>query len=303
MLFEKYLQQYSAFLHRRNPQFMIITGVICTLLLGWLDNLFGASISLEFFYLLPVAFVAWFVGRKSGLLLAVLCASFWLATKMEYNESFSFFFQQLWNGLTAFAFFATVVLLLVKLRTLLEEAQDLSRTDYLTGAMNGRAFDEMVSLEILRQRRYGQTMTIAYLDLDNFKAINDTFGHTIGDELLKEVAATINGTLRRTDLVARLGGDEFAILLPETAMAAATTAMAKVQNNLLTRMQERDWPVTFSIGVLTCEAPIQTPTEMVSLADKLMYAVKQAGKNALRHAVYQGEHMPGNGPLLVPVGA
>jgi diguanylate cyclase (GGDEF)-like protein len=291
------------FINSVDENFRVAAAMVCTVLLGCLDFFHGDSISMAFFYLLPVSFVTWFVGKKSGMLLALLSSSTWLLANYQPALNLTSFPRHCWNGFSTFGFFIVVVLLLAKLKFSLEHAHALSWTDYLTGTFNGRAFNEIVTHEILRQRRNGHSLTLAYLDLDNFKAVNDTFGHNVGDELLQLAAMTMTASLRRTDRIARLGGDEFAILLPETDIHAANIAISKVQQNLLAKMEEKGWPVTSSIGVLTCEAPVQTPTEMLTMADKLMYGVKKAGKNALKHAVYQGDITPGNGPLLVPVGA
>jgi diguanylate cyclase (GGDEF)-like protein len=295
------LANWSNYLNNRSANTIVITAIACTALLGFLDHRIGENLSMTFFYLLPVSFVAWFAGKKSALLVSLLCTATWLFSNFQPDLELSSFFQHLWNGLSTFGFFSVVVILLAKLRGALVQSRMLSVTDYLTGTMNCRGFDEIVSHEIRRHKRNGQSLTLAYLDLDNFKAVNDTLGHDVGDELLKIVAGTMISSLRSTDLVARVGGDEFAILLPETNIQAANTAIAKVQKNLLLKMAENGWPVTSSIGVLTCETPIQNPREMMTLADKLMYAVKKAGKNALRHAVYQGQRTPDKGPELVPV--
>jgi diguanylate cyclase (GGDEF)-like protein len=166
----------------------------------------------------------------------------------------------------------------------LEREKDDARLDFLTRIANRRAFYEIASTEAARARRYQRPLTLIYIDLDNFKTVNDTLGHDVGDELLIEVAATLRSNLRTTDTVARLGGDEFALLLPETDQGAALLVINKVQEVLLESMRRRNWPVTFSIGLASFPVPPESVEEMVKQADAIMYSVKLKGKNSIATA-------------------
>ncbi len=266
----------------------MVVGLLFLVFLGGMDYLTGEGLSLTIIYLIPVAFTAWFAGRRAGVAISLIAAAIWLISNYRSSLSHEPFHAKLWNGGTALAFFVVVSLLLAKLRQLLENERVLSRTDFLTGAVNSRAFAEIAAAEIRRMRRYEHPLTIAYFDLDNFKQVNDQFGHSVGNELLRVVVATILGTLRSTDVVARLGGDEFALLLPETYHEAAQVVIPKVKERLQTAMEEHHWPVTFSVGVLTCALPPGSTDEMISLADKLMLVAKREGKNTIRYSVYTG---------------
>jgi diguanylate cyclase (GGDEF)-like protein len=192
-----------------------------------------------------------------------------------------------WNMLMRSGFFLFVVVILSKLKTALEHEKNLSRTDSLTGTANKRAFYELASIEIDRARRYKRPFTAAYIDIDNFKTINDRFGHTIGDCLLQLVATTIRSKTRSTDAVARLGGDEFILLLPETEGESAQKVLHRIQNQLLDAVQKNEWPVTFSIGVATFINPPESVEEMIKKADALMYSAKNSGKNMIKQAVFR----------------
>lgn len=170
------------------------------------------------------------------------------------------------------------------LKDALEREKDEARLDFLTKIANRRAFYEVGLREITRARRYNRPLTLLYIDLDNFKQVNDAFGHETGDELLVEVAATIRCNVRATDLVARLGGDEFALLLTETNREAGLVVTNKLRETLLRAMQERNWPVTFSIGMVSFTVPPASVEEMVKQADEVMYSVKQRGKNSIAAA-------------------
>jgi diguanylate cyclase (GGDEF)-like protein/PAS domain S-box-containing protein len=174
-----------------------------------------------------------------------------------------------------------------KLRIALENEKNLARLDFLTQIPNRRAFSEILQAETARSRRYKRPLTLAYIDLDHFKQINDQLGHEIGDELLRLIARTIQDNVRATDTISRLGGDEFALLLPETGREEACGVIAKLRTILLEKVGERKWPVTFSIGVATFAKPGESVAQLVKVADDLMYSAKTEGKNRVT-AAYVG---------------
>jgi diguanylate cyclase (GGDEF)-like protein len=172
-----------------------------------------------------------------------------------------------------------------KLKVALDKEKTLSRTDSLTKILNRRAFTESAETEIYRARRYKHPFTIVFMDLDNFKAVNDTFGHSAGDKLLDLVAQTIKNNMRSSDLIGRLGGDEFSILMPETGFESADISMRRLQLKLLDIMQRNGWPVTFSIGMVTYTTPPDSIEDIIRKADSVMYSVKNNGKNMIAHEV------------------
>jgi len=167
-----------------------------------------------------------------------------------------------------------------------EYEKELARVDQLTGAANQRSFYELAQHEIVRARRYKYPFTIGYFDVDDFKAINDQFGHKVGDEILREVVKYATARLRKTDLFARLGGDEFAFLLVETGPELARTIVSRFQQDALLRVPEDNRPVTFSIGVLTCVDASLALEDILEMVDDMMYSVKRDGKAGIRYSVY-----------------
>jgi diguanylate cyclase (GGDEF)-like protein len=268
---------------------VLVLSILFLALLGIIDYRTGFEISIAFVYLLPIAVVSWFIGRKSGLVISVIGAATWQITNSLAGESFSSAFIPYWNAITRLAFFWVVTWLLTELKLTLDHERALSRTDYLTGALNGRAFNEIAESEIFRSQRYHGPFTLVYLDIDNLKTINDQFGHNTGDTLLQIVASTIQSSVRSSDTVARLGGDEFGILLLETNEAATSRTMSRMQSKLQAEMEARQWPVTFSAGVLICRTTPMHVNEMIRQADELMYTVKNNGKNGIAFSVYEGE--------------
>jgi len=155
----------------------------------------------------------------------------------------------------------------------------------VTGVANSRAFYDIASMELSRARRYARSLTVSYIDLDNFKYINDHFGHNVGDVVLRVVGQTILRNLRSSDTVARLGGDEFAVLFPETGSDAAQMVLYKIQGLLVAEMQRNAGPISFSIGAVTYVEAAESVDKMIQMADNLMYVAKRNGRNRIEHKV------------------
>jgi len=254
-------------------------------LLGLVDYVTGYDLSFSLFYLAPITLASWFVGRKAGVLVSAASAFVWIAADAASGHVVSSPFIYVWNTLIRFGFFLTVTTLLSRLKQSYERESIMARTDRTTGCANLRRFTESAGAELERTRRFGQPLTVAYMDLDNFKIVNDTHGHHAGDEVLRSVARVAMGRLRSIDIIARIGGDEFALLLPHTGHEGAQAIMAEIREALLAEMKAQGWPVTFSIGVVTFNEAPASVDDMIGAADKLMYAVKASSKNALRFDV------------------
>ena len=255
---------------------------------GVLDILSGYELAFSLFYLLPVSLAAWFVGKRYGIVISAISALVWFIADLLPEHSYSHPVIPYWNTTIRFGVFLIIALLMSALRQALQREQALSRIDHLTGAVNRRFFAELVQMELDRSQRAKYPLTLAYVDLDNFKAINDRLGHGVGDQVLATTVKQVKGQLRKTDVIARLGGDEFAILLPETHNVAAKAVISKVQANFLDEMHKNNWPVTLSIGVLTCTETPPTTDELLKQVDTLMYSAKNQGKNAICYSLYAG---------------
>jgi diguanylate cyclase (GGDEF)-like protein len=192
---------------------------------------------------------------------------------------------QVWNLSVQLSVFLALSFLLHALRTRLEAEQLLARTDPLTLLSNRRAFVESAAMELERSRRSRQPITVAYVDVDDFKHVNDHLGHGEGDALLSAVAATLRGGTRAVDAVARLGGDEFGLLLVDTDEDTAVALLDRLHAALLAVVRESGWSVTFSVGAVTFVTPPFSVDEMIGRADQLMYDKKRCGKNGIRHVV------------------
>jgi diguanylate cyclase (GGDEF)-like protein len=267
-------------LEKSSPPLKRFLGFAIIGVIGTLDILTGYEMAFSLFYVMPISLAGWLMGRKSGLLSSLLSTLVWLLTDLS-GHIYEGPAVPIWNTLVRLSFFSLVGLLLSALRSSVEHEKVLARTDYLTGVVNLRFFLELLQKEIDRSLRYLHPFTVVYVDLDNFKTVNDQFGHVVGDEVLRSLVTYITTHVRKTDVVARLGGDEFALLLPETTQESARIALTKLRDSLLEEMQRNSWPITFSVGVLTCTAPPVKADELVRMADELMYSVKSGGKNAI----------------------
>jgi len=244
------------------------------------DHYTGSEISLSITYLAPTALAAWYAGRRAGYFVAVTASVVWLYVDLLSGHPYSHPMIPIWNSMVRLGFFLIVTALLLHIRQLLTRLQDQAETDNLTGLHNSRSFYARLDLEHERALRYGHPFSIAYLDLDNFKSVNDTWGHETGDQVLQTIATSLSTGLRKTDCVARLGGDEFAILLAETGEKEAGEALRKLHAELNKQVDSRNWPIGFSIGAITCSEPGHfTIQELIRSADDLMYQIKRSGKN------------------------
>lgn len=269
------------------PQFIaVVSGALIVFLLGIIDHLTGFEISFSIFYLLPIMLVAWLSKKRYAAIIALLSASTWLWADLASGHTYSHLAIPIWNSIMRLGLFLIVTFALSTIKRLLAEEQLFARTDFLTEAYNSRAFYELAKNEIDRANRFSRPLAIAYIDIDNFKQVNDTLGHSVGDNLLHIVVMTIKQITRSIDITARLGGDEFVILLPETGKENARIAINKILEGLLNVVKEKNWPITFSIGVVICYTSC-TVDELIKEADSLMYVVKDSGKNRIEYKIFK----------------
>ena len=197
------------------------------------------------------------------------------------GSSFSY-----WNMGVRLVSFLMLTSVLSALKSSLEDEREFGRIDFLTGISNRRSFTELAKMEIDKARRYDYSFTVIYIDLDDFKMVNDRFGHAMGDKLLRSLAQALRKKIRMTDLVARLGGDEFGILLPETGTELAELIVRRLQDAGMTLLQKKGYALPFSMGVVTFLEPPASVDEMLIISDTVMYTAKKNGKHAICREVF-----------------
>jgi diguanylate cyclase (GGDEF)-like protein len=272
-----------AWVERQPKPAVLAAMLLLVALLGWTDYNTGTEIAFSVFYFLPIAGAGYFLGLRAGMVVAAACALTWLFAELLGGHTYSSTPIGVWNTMNRLLSFGVLAALLAALRRGYQHQKALADSDVLTGARSRRRFLELVEVEISRARRFRRTFTVVHFDLDGFKAVNDRLGHVEGDTVLRTVVEVAQGSLRETDEVARLGGDEFAILLPETDSETARGVIGKLQTSLAEAMRKHEWPVSFSIGVLTCIDPPVDADQLMHLVDRLTYAAKTGGKDT---AVY-----------------
>lgn len=231
--------------------------------------------------LLPVLLIAWMAGRTAGMVFAALAAATWLIGDMASERDYRFAWIPWANGLTRFAAYGIVVALVDQVRGQLSREHERANRDPLTGLFNRHALEEFGSREVERSRRYAHPLAVVFMDLDNFKRLNDREGHGTGDAALCAAAAALQGTSRSTDILARWGGDEFVLLLPELDADAAALTSRRISDAL--RNALKGFPgLSASLGVAWFEAADRPFADMLDAADGVMYRAKQGGKNACR---------------------
>lgn len=272
------------------PRWVLAAVAACFLaVIGALDYVTGTEIGFSIFYVIPVMLVAWYLGRAAGVITSLIAAATWYAADVAAGHVYSSPAIPVWNAAVRLGFFLLISLLASTIKVILAQEQDLARTDPLTGVLNSRQFYELAGVELDRAKRYGRPFSVAYMDLDNFKEVNDVYGHSTGDDLLCFVAGTMRDNTRASDVVARLGGDEFVILLPESKDGDAGKVMERLRSLIMEGMPEYGFPVTLSVGLITYIRPPDSVEDMIHEVDTLMYYVKNSTRNAVRHEIVEGE--------------
>ena len=276
----------AIFFEKRGKPFWVGTGVALVIILGIIDYVSGIELNIALFYLIPIFMVVWFTNGEIGLLFSFISTIVGFIVNYSSGLTYSNLSIYVWNTVLRLGFYLVVVWLGVTLKKANTANRELAHTDYVTGAISVRYFYELMQIEMNRAKRSGRPFTLAYIDLDNFKAVNDLLGHSTGDRVLRAVTEGVCGQVRPADMLARLGGDEFALLLPETDEAAARTVINRIHASLVDEMLRNGWLVTFSVGVVTFREIPKTVDDVVKMADDMMYSVKTTGKNGVNYSIY-----------------
>ena len=274
---------------RRNPIVVALPLIAAT---GWLDYVTGPRIGLSLLYLIPVVAVAWLSGTVAAVCCGTFAAMSWLAADWLWQPP-ELRPISIWNGFTRLVIYVGAAYLVhrvrldrAQMRTLNGELQDavsreslLARTDPLTGLPNSRSFLEQLGRELARARREKQAVCVLFLDLDDFKSINDHYGHAAGNNVLTAIGRLIVESVRAGDIVARMGGDEFVVLLWHTPREEAAHVVERITSRVASFAA--DYPKTrlgVSIGTAWFAEPPADPEDVLRIADREMYEEKTARK-------------------------
>jgi diguanylate cyclase (GGDEF)-like protein len=248
-----------------------------TLAIFLANDLTPPQIRLALLYLVPVLIATWYEGIWWGVGFTALSMALRLIVEVEQQPGMTVVISlvnQLWFAAVA----GIAMLAFGHLRRTQQQLARLATHDMLTNVLNARAFADRLTQELERNRRYSRPLSLLYLDLDNFKVINDSHGHQTGDAVLRLVADAMRSSVRQADVVGRLGGDEFAVLMPETDAQLADTAAQRLAASLRSVFQGTP-TVTASIGVVSCGATDAGTDDLLRRADQAMYEAKRKGKD------------------------
>jgi len=191
----------------------------------------------------------------------------------------------------------------LRLNRLQERLRLAAQTDGLTGIWNATHFRRLLEREFARTRRYGVALSLLMIDLDNFKALNDTFGHEVGNEVLQGVARALQRSIRDVDIAARYGGEEFAVICPDTRLPEAARLAERIRIQVAERVRSASYPqvcVTTSVGVASVEDPRASSMDgLINLSDQALYESKRRGRNRVTRCDEIGDVI---GPPVVQVG-
>lgn len=255
----------------------IIYGFAAFFVIFWIDYVTSYEINISVLYLFPILIITQSCGLRSGIGMSLACSISIKFTNFISGQQYSHSLYFILDGLVTFFTFSTISVLADAVYSSYIQEQSLARLDSLTQISNRRSFFELAEIELMRCQRHSRVFNLIVVDVDNFKFINDSFGHLEGDKILQLIARTIANNIRRTDIVARLGGDEFAIILTDISKSNAIDVTNKIRLLLSKAMVSCPYSVTLSFGIASCEDKTSKIEEILLRADMAMYAAKQSG--------------------------
>ena len=260
-------------------------GIVLVGIVYVLNSYAPSDIRLGILYLVPVLLVTWHDGLIWGIAFAVGTGVLRYVTGLDQMAPDTPVAIRLINEAAYLVVLGVAMAGLAQLQRTQIALERLATQDELTGALNARAFEERLTQELDRDRRYHLPLALLYFDLDDFKAVNDRHGHRTGDAVLRLVVNATRRAVRQSDVVGRMGGDEFAVLMPETEGAVAEAAATRLADGIRTVF--RGTPsVTASIGLVsTANASIVRSEELLRRADEAMYEAKRGGKDRVTQVV------------------
>lgn len=262
--------------------------------IGAIDYASGMAVVISVLYFIPIIAAGWFLLPERAVAVALVATLAWLVADVGWRGSGELKAVLLWNACAGVLTLVAVTFLVQRARwehdsllganrqldLALARETETARTDALTGLPNARALSEALTRELVRGRRSGTPLSLLYIDLDDFKEVNDRYGHAAGDELLGRVGATLGSVLRAGDIAARIGGDEFVVLLAGLSANSAKEVAARIVANVAAEAKRYPAaPLGASVGVVHYARSFPAGAgEMLSRGDAVMYAAKHGGK-------------------------
>jgi diguanylate cyclase (GGDEF)-like protein len=265
----------------------IITSFILLIVLFILDSSTSWELSFTLYYLLLVLMVGIKISFRWGILFCILTiisgASSDIINDYPYTDCFYFYVRHI----NRFIIYLVIVYMASKCKNACEYERYKSYYDYLTNIYNRRGFYHALDVERKRAQRNNTQLAVVYIDCDNFKEVNDQFGHRRGDELLVEIALMLKKFIRAIDTVARIGGDEFVVIFVDSDLKTISETVNRLHIKLTEEIKNLGFNVTFSCGLGVFEYLPIDDDEIIFLVDNLMYESKRTGKNKVSVKVFK----------------
>jgi len=273
------------------------TGLACVTLaaVAWMDFATGEEVRILALYFMPLLVAGWYLGRLGTAVFTVLTTAVWVSVLYSIGIRLNGTQQWVISALATGVGFLTVALLVGFLRSALDQAHALARTDPLTGLPNRRELTGSVARELALCKRGGRAATLASIDLNDFKLVNDKLGHQRGDEVLWVFAGILNRSIRASDSAARIGGDEFVIFMPDTNADQAAQLIDRIRQATESTPAFHSSGVTLSVGTYSEDPAASELSAMLVEADALMYDAKRRGKGMRKPAPERAVGVPHDG--------
>lgn len=248
------------------------------------DYVVGQHIDTSIFHLVPIAYVAFYGKRWQTITLVTLSELLYTGIEIIVLMHQSPLFAILWNSLARGILFMIIAIGAQKLGVSYQREAHFSNHDPLTGALNRRALERLLLEHMMLTESW--PLTIAYIDIDNFKQVNDRLSHAAGDALLSNTIRLLSFNARKGDRIGRLGGDEFMAIYPGANEAMAKTIVIRQRDAIHDYYQRKAFGTSLSIGVVTFHHSPADMMEMIRQADAAMYQAKNSGKSQIIYSSY-----------------
>ncbi|MDY6457943.1 GGDEF domain-containing protein [Acinetobacter faecalis] len=255
------------------------TIILFTLIMGWIDLATGYEYSFSVFYLIPVSVAVWYDNTKVTVLSILGATCMWLYADFSSGHQYTQTLAPYWNAFVRLAFFSVVAILLFKVRGSLIAMTKMAMRDSLTALSNSRAFQMQYDDIRRNSHKSSHGFAVGVIDLDGFKKINDSLGHSKGDDVLVAFAEILKKATRSTDIVARMGGDEFIVILKRTDAKGAEEYSARLRRAFNESGLKEQSGVDFSMGIILFDHLPEDLDDATHAADMLMYKAKALGKS------------------------